>query len=64
VGVKLTTRQILSEPYPFGVSVKTRIEREMGSAPESYDVETAVLEIVWGKEAWEHILSPALYVTH
>jgi hypothetical protein len=42
-------------PIPVWVSAKTRIERGMGNAPESYDVEITIQEIVRGKEAWERI---------
>lgn len=41
---------------PFGVSIKTTIERgDAYSAPEIYDVEIAILEIVRGTDAWERI---------
>ena len=42
-------------PVPLGVSIKTRIERGMGNAPESYNVELTILEFVRGEEAWERV---------
>lgn len=43
-------------PAPLGMTVRTTIERgDAYSAPEIYDVEITLLEIVRGKEAWERI---------
>lgn len=43
-------------PAPIGVAIKTTIERgDAYSAPEIYDVEITLMEIVRGKEAWERI---------
>jgi len=45
-----------SSPAPVGVTIKTTIERgEAYSAPEIYNVEITLLEIVRGDEAWERI---------
>ena len=43
-------------PAAKGVTVKTKIERgDAYSAPEIYDLDITLLEIVRGKEAWERI---------
>jgi hypothetical protein len=43
-------------PAPVGVTIKTTIERgEAYAAPEIYNVEMTLLEIVRGNEAWERI---------
>ena len=45
-----------SSPTPVGVTVQTTIERgEAYSAPEIYNVEITLLEMVRGDEAWERI---------
>lgn len=46
------------KPVPIGVSVKTKIERgDAYSAPEIFDLEITVLEILRGREAWGRIQS-------
>jgi hypothetical protein len=41
---------------PLGITVKTKIERgDRYSAPEIYNLEITVLEVVRGKEAWERL---------
>jgi hypothetical protein len=41
---------------PLGITVKTKIERgDRYSAPEIYNLEITVLEVVRGKEAWDRI---------
>lgn len=50
-----------SRPAPVGVTVKTTVER--GNAyelPEIYNLEITLLEVVRGKEAWEHIKAPGV----
>ena len=43
-----------SSPVPIGVTIKTTIERgDAYSAPEIYNVEITLLEIVRGDDAWE-----------
>jgi hypothetical protein len=45
-----------SHPAPVGVTIKTTIERgEAYSAPEIYNVEITLLEIMRSDEAWERI---------
>jgi hypothetical protein len=45
-----------STPAPVGVTIKTTIERgDAYSAPEIYNVEITLLEIVRGHEAWERV---------
>ena len=43
-------------PVPVGVTIKTTIERgEAYSAPEIYNVDITLLEMIRGDEAWERI---------
>ncbi|MBN1848565.1 MAG: hypothetical protein JW932_08260 [Deltaproteobacteria bacterium] len=43
-------------PVPLGVSIKTKIERgDAYSAPEIFDLEITVLEILRGQEAWDQV---------
>jgi len=45
-----------NRPAPVGMTLKTTIERgEAYSAPEIYNVEITLLEIVRGHEAWERV---------
>jgi len=45
-----------SSPAPVGVTIKTTVERgEAYAAPEIYNVELTLLEIMRGDEAWKRI---------
>ena len=45
-----------SGPAPVGLTIKTTIERgDAYSAPEIYNVEITLMEIIRGDEAWERI---------
>ena len=44
-------------PVPLRTVTKTRIERGMGNAPETYDLEITILDIFRGREARDRVRS-------
>ena len=53
------------KPAPMGESVKTKIERgDAYSAPEIFDLEISVLEILRGQEAWDRVQAQGVTDDH